>query len=90
MTQCQVNTKVFLVETQVSGLPTKVSFKGGSHLGNPKPTFFLASPISGTRFLLRVVVCNIPKFHQILGEIFAFVLYVLIEISQEFKTFEFI
>jgi hypothetical protein len=42
MTQCQVNTKVFLVETQVSGLPTKVSFKGGSHLGKPKP-YFLSS-----------------------------------------------
>jgi hypothetical protein len=39
MTQCQVSTKVFLVETQVSRLPTKVSFKGGSHLGNLKPTF---------------------------------------------------
>jgi hypothetical protein len=31
------------VETQVSRLPTKVSFKGGSHLGNPNPSFFLAS-----------------------------------------------
>jgi hypothetical protein len=60
------------VETQVSRLPTKVSFKGGSHLGNPVPTLFLASPISGTRFLLRVVVCNIPRFYQILGEIFCF------------------
>jgi hypothetical protein len=38
MIQCQVNTKVFLVETQVSRLPTKVSFKGGSHLGNLKLT----------------------------------------------------
>jgi hypothetical protein len=54
-------------ETQVSRLPTKVSFKGGSRLGNLIPTFFLASPISGTRFLLRVVVCNIPRFYQILG-----------------------
>jgi hypothetical protein len=45
--------------TQRPRLPTKVSFKGGSHLGNPIPTFFLASPISGMRFLLRVVVCNI-------------------------------
>jgi hypothetical protein len=25
-------------------LPTKVSFKGGSHLGNPNLSFFLASP----------------------------------------------
>jgi hypothetical protein len=52
--------------TQRLRLPTKVSFKGGSHLGNPNPSFFLASPISGTRFLLRVVVCNIPIFYQIL------------------------
>jgi hypothetical protein len=70
MNQCQVKTKVYLVEPQEPRLPTKVSFKGGSHLGNPKPTFFLASPISGTRFLLRVVVCNIPRFYQILGEFF--------------------
>jgi hypothetical protein len=28
--------------TQVPRLPTKVSFKGGSHLGNPKP-YFLSS-----------------------------------------------
>jgi hypothetical protein len=39
MTQCQVKTKEFLVEPQVSRLPTKVSFKGGSHLDNPKPYF---------------------------------------------------
>jgi hypothetical protein len=87
MAQCQVNTKVFLVETQVSGLPTKVSFKGGIHLGNPIPIFFLASPISGMRFLLRVVVCNIPRFYQILGEIFAFVMSALVENPQGFKTF---
>jgi hypothetical protein len=69
-------------------LPTKVSFKGGSHLGNPNPSFFLSSPISGTRFLLRVVVCNIPRFYQILeGNFCAFVLLRLIENSQGFKTF---
>jgi hypothetical protein len=39
---------------------------------------------------LLISFCNIPRFYQILREIFAFVLYVLIEISQEFKTFEFI
>jgi hypothetical protein len=66
------------------------SFKGGSHLGNSNISFFLASPISGTRFLLRVVVCNIPRFYQILGEFFLFILLVLIENSQGFKTFEFI
>jgi hypothetical protein len=42
MTQCQVKTKVFLVKPQGPGLPTKVSFKGGSHLGNLN-TFFLSS-----------------------------------------------
>jgi hypothetical protein len=31
------------------------------------------------RFLLRVVVCNIPRFYQILGEFFCFVLSALIE-----------
>jgi hypothetical protein len=36
------------------------------------PSTLLASPISGTRFLLRVVVYNIPRFYQILGEIFCF------------------
>jgi hypothetical protein len=40
--------------------------------GNPNLPFFLASPISRTRFLLRVVVCNDPRFYQILGEIFSF------------------
>jgi hypothetical protein len=78
------------IKPQVYRLPTRVSFKGGSHLGNPKPTFFLASPISGMRFLLRVVVCNIPRFYQILGEIFSFCFVCLIENSQGFKTFEFI
>jgi hypothetical protein len=42
-------------------LPTKVSFKGGSPPSVPKPSFFIASPNLGTRFLLRVVVCHIPK-----------------------------
>jgi hypothetical protein len=83
MTQCQGNTRVFRIEPQVPRLPTKVSFKGG----NPNPIFFLASPISGTRFLLRVVVCNIPRFNKILGEMFAFVLHELIENSQGFKFY---
>jgi hypothetical protein len=64
------------------------SFKGGSHLGNPNLSFFLASPISGTRFLLRVVVCNIPRFYQILRDFFfAFVMLEMIGNSQGFKTF---
>jgi hypothetical protein len=58
--------------TQGPRLPTKVSFKGGSHLGNPNPSFFLACPNLGTRFLLRVVVSNIPSFYQILGVKFLF------------------
>jgi hypothetical protein len=64
-----------LDEPQEPRLPTKVSFKGGSHLGNPMPSFFLTSPISGTRFVLRVVVCNIPRFYQILGGIFFLLLF---------------
>jgi hypothetical protein len=31
--------------------------------------------------------CNIPRFYQILEEIFCFCFVVLIEISQGFKTF---
>jgi hypothetical protein len=41
--------------------PTKVSFKVGSPPRTPNPSFFLASPNLGTRFLLRVVLCHIPK-----------------------------
>jgi hypothetical protein len=38
---------------------------------------------------LILAYCNIPRFYQILGEFFfAFDLYVLIENSQGFKTFE--
>jgi hypothetical protein len=33
--------------TERPRLPTKVSFNGGSHLGNPKLSFFLASPNLG-------------------------------------------
>jgi hypothetical protein len=49
------------------------SFKGGSTQNSVrtiKPCNL--SPISRTRFLLRVVVCNIPRFYQILGEKFRF------------------
>jgi hypothetical protein len=66
----------------------RVTFKGGSPPSIPNPPFFLASPNLGTRFLLRVVVCNIPRFYQSLeGNFCAFVLLRLIENSQEFKTF---
>ena len=56
-----------LFEVKNSRLPTKVSFKGGSPASCinpeiPNPSFFLASPNLGTRFLLRVVVCNNPSF----------------------------
>jgi hypothetical protein len=44
MSQCQVKTKVCRVWTERPRLPTKVSFKGGGHIGNPNPSFFLASP----------------------------------------------
>jgi hypothetical protein len=46
-------------------LPTKVSFKGGSPPGIPNPFFFLAFPNLGTRFLLRVAVCHIPKIWNV-------------------------
>jgi hypothetical protein len=42
MTQCQVKTKVYLVEPKDLDYLQIFSFKGGSHLGNPKP-FFLFS-----------------------------------------------
>jgi hypothetical protein len=35
----------------------------------------------------HVTTCNIPRFYQILGEIFAFYFVMLIENSQGFKTF---
>jgi hypothetical protein len=71
MTQCGVNNQESLVEPKDLNYLQKVSFKG-SHLVNPKPTLLLTSPISGMRFILRVVVCNILKFYQILGEFFCF------------------
>ena len=48
-------------------LQQNISFKGGSPPNLCKPdylnqSFFLAFPNLGTRFLLRVVVCNIPDF----------------------------
>jgi hypothetical protein len=53
-------------------LPTKVSFKGGSHLDTLNPSTVQASTNLGTRFLLRVVVCNIPSFYQKFGTNFLF------------------
>jgi hypothetical protein len=72
-------------------LPTKVSFKGGSPPNIPNPSFFLASPNLGTRFLLRVVVCNIPKFSKFWNVkiyiIYLIELFVFAEISRGTKTF---
>jgi hypothetical protein len=49
------------------------SFKGGSTLVPLESINFVAFlQISGTGFLLRVVVCNIPRFYQILGNFFCF------------------
>ena len=55
---------------RVFRLPTKVSFKGGREPNLCKHSytnisFFLAFPNLGTRFPLRVVVCNIPDFWKI-------------------------
>jgi hypothetical protein len=37
--QCQVKSQVCLPWKQTPGLPTKDSFKGGSHLSTPKPFY---------------------------------------------------
>jgi hypothetical protein len=58
--------------TQGPRLPTKVSFKGGSHLGNSKSYFISSLSNLGDEISLRVVVCNIPIFYQILGWNFCF------------------
>jgi hypothetical protein len=39
--------------TEEPRLPTKVSFKGGSHLGNPNLSFFLASPNLGDEISIK-------------------------------------
>jgi hypothetical protein len=70
MTQCQVKTKVCLIEPKDLDYLQKFLLRVVDNLGNPNPPLFLASQISGTRFLLRVVVCNIPRFYQILGNFF--------------------
>jgi hypothetical protein len=71
-------------------LPTKFSFKGGSPPSIPNPSFFLASPNLGTRFLLRAVVCHIPKFGMRKINKIGTMFVILIEISQGIKTFFFI
>jgi hypothetical protein len=64
------------------------SFKGGSTLVPLETINFLTFlQISRTRFLLRVVVCNIPRFYQILENFFAFVLLEIFGNAQGFKTF---
>ena len=60
---------------------TKVSFKGVStprclNPETPNLFFFLASSNLGKRFLLRVLVCNIPWFWNVL------------KITKKFKTFK--
>jgi hypothetical protein len=37
--------------------------------------------------IIKMEQCNIPRFYQILGNFFAFVLLEMIEISQGFKNF---
>src|SRR3954452_16472266 len=93
--RCQVIPKMDEPSTtQDKVLPTKVSFKGGSPPSHiPDPTFFLAFlRISGTRFLLRVVVCNIPKFSKFWNmkrkfKNECFPCYVDLKIHKELKTF---
>jgi hypothetical protein len=47
MTQCQVKTKVRLVEPEDLDYPQKFLLRVVAHLSNPKPSFFLASPNLG-------------------------------------------
>jgi hypothetical protein len=65
------------------------SFKGGSILVQLESiNLFSLSPILRTRFLLRVVVYNIPRFYQILGEICLLLFCLrLLEIHKDLKTF---
>ena len=71
--------------------PSEISFKGGSTQVYPEPKTFLSSlsPISGTRFLLRVVVCHIPKIWNVkinkIGSLFACL---GLKIHKELKLFE--
>ena len=80
-----------LVWTQDPRLPTKLSFKGGSPpIHTPNPTLFLAFPqILRTRFLLRVVVCHIPKFWNVkrieIGSVFDFL---GLKFHKDLKLFE--
>jgi hypothetical protein len=55
----------------------------------PEP-FFLASTNLRIRFLLRVVVCHIPKFWNVKINKIGTMYVELIEISQGIKTFWFI
>ena len=55
--------KVVIVVTKFF-LPTPIPFKGGSYLDTLVTTFCQPLRISGTRFLLRVVVYNIPIFSK--------------------------
>jgi hypothetical protein len=64
----------------------RVYFKGGSPPIIPNPPLFLASPNLGTRFLLRVVVCNIPRIYQIWeGNFCAFVCLGWLKIHRNLK-----
>jgi hypothetical protein len=47
MIQCQAKTKVCLVWTQDLDYPQKFLLRVVAHLGNPNPSFFLASPNLG-------------------------------------------
>jgi hypothetical protein len=47
MTQCQVKTKVYLVEPKDLDYPQNFLLRVVAHLVNPNPSFILASPNLG-------------------------------------------
>jgi hypothetical protein len=65
MTQCQVISKLCLPWTENLDYPQKFLLRVVAHLEPQTHLSFLASPNLGTRFLLRVVVCHIPKIWNV-------------------------
>jgi hypothetical protein len=53
MTQCQVKIKVCLVEPKDLDYLQKFLLRVVDHLGNPKPSFFVASPNLGDKISFK-------------------------------------
>jgi hypothetical protein len=79
---------------KIAHASTPATFVGSSNEVNLPASI---KPMEGKRSIVKKLdeimenldlkECNIPRFYQILGEIFAFVLLEMIGISQGFKTF---